>query len=139
MRFLKALKKKLSGRLKTLLLDVIKRLKEGKMSEKSVGVIVRSVHMSAPGTFLAIMVAGSQSMCVLTMAFIAVVATMFYTFDGCFLSILEKELCGDDFTIIDPYLELLDLEITNANRMYVSSLVGLQYIMLVCFIYGVRF
>ena len=73
------------------------------------------------------------------MFFLVGVLISFYTFDSCFLSILEQNLCNDDFVIIDPVLELNDLEINTANRYYISNVIGITYLITVCLIYYIRF
>ncbi len=136
---IKDTKKKLNRMLNRFLLDIAEKCKKGRLSQKSIGVIIRTFHMSAPVNFIIILLFASHFMCVLTMTFLVFVACMFYTFDGCFLSILEKELCKDDFTIIDPNLELLNMELNNKNRLYISNIIGIVYILTICFLYYVRF
>jgi hypothetical protein len=133
------IKKKLNKMLKRFLLDIADKCKQGRLSQKSIGVIIRTFHMSAPINFIIILLFASHLMCVLTMIFLVFVACMFYTFDGCFLSILEKELCNDDFTIIDPNLEILNMEVNNKNRLYISNIIGIVYILSICLLYYIRF
>ena len=132
-------KKKLNKQLKQLLLVIADKCKQGRLSQKSIGVIVRTFHMSAPINFVFILLFAPHLMCVFTMLFLIFVACMFYIFDGCFLSILEKELCNDDFTIIDPNLEMLEMEVNNKNRLFISNIIGILYILMICSIYYVRF
>ncbi len=137
--FYTEIKKKLNKQLKQFLLFVADKSKQGRLSQKSVGVIVRTFHMSAPINFVFILLFAPHLMCVLTMLFLVFVACMFYIFDGCFLSILEKELCNDDFTIIDPNLEMLKMEVNNKNRLFISNIIGILYIIMICLIYYIRF
>ena len=62
----------------------------------------------------------------------------FYIFDGCILTILEKNLCGDTFTFIDPFLEYYDLDLNTKNRYNMSIKVALYYIAITLFIFIYR-
>ena len=75
----------------------------------------------------------------MTIIFLCIVAILFYTFDSCFLSIIEQNYCNDDFVIIDPILEYYDLEINNKNRYFISNMIGIPYILIVFIIYYFRF
>jgi hypothetical protein len=55
------------------------------------------------------------------------------------MSMIEHKICDDDFTIADPFLELLDLEKNTKNRYKISLFVGLSYYIIVGTVYYVRF
>ena len=117
----KDVKQKLKNTLKTWMAGVSEKCKHSRLSAKSWGIIIRTIHMCAPGSFLGILLFGPKLLCKLTIAFLFGVLIMFYTFDACFLSVLEQELCKDDFVIIDPMLEICNLEITTKNRYFIST------------------
>jgi len=132
-------KKKLKGYLRQNIKQFVEECKKYRLSQKSIGVIVRSVHMAMPANFMYIVMFAPQTQCIITVIGLFIVMTMFYMFDGCFLSILEKELCNDDFTILDPPLELLNMETNGKNRFFISNVLGITYMVAICLIYYVRF
>jgi hypothetical protein len=64
---------------------------------------------------------------------------MFFIFDGCILSMIEHKICDDDFTIADPFLELLEWEKNSKNRFNVTLLIGFFYYVIIGIIYYTRF
>ena len=133
------MKKNLKNWMKKNMNQLAERCKQGKLSTKSLGMLIRSFHMAVPYSFVFTLLFGPYFLCNITMFFLVGVLISFYTFDSCFLSILEQNLCNDDFVIIDPVLELNDLEINTANRYYISNVIGITYLITVCLIYYIRF
>jgi hypothetical protein len=64
---------------------------------------------------------------------------MFFVFEGCCLSKIEYTLDNEDSTIIDPFLELCKLELTNKNRMNISIIMAFLFLFFAFFIFYVRF
>ena len=66
---------------------------------------------------------------------------MFFVFDGCILTRLERRFSkkGDDFTMIDPFLILLRVEVTNENRIMYSIYSSLLGFIATYLIYYYRF
>ena len=60
-------------------------------------------------------------------------------FNGCILKMLEHRLCGDEFTIADPFIELLDLELNSRNRMLISYCIAIGYLAFFMIVYYYRF
>jgi hypothetical protein len=52
---------------------------------------------------------------------------------------VENKICNDDFTIADPFLELLDMELVSKNRFNISLTVFAIYNIIIATIYYVRF
>jgi hypothetical protein len=73
------------------------------------------------------------------MIYILFVLTSFTIFDGCFLTIIENYYCEDNFTIIDPSMELMNIEKTNKNRFLISIPIAVVYITITIIIYDYRF
>ena len=66
---------------------------------------------------------------------------MFFAFDGCILTRIERrfsENC-DDFTVIDPILNLIHVNRTNENRMIYSVYLSLIGFLATYLIYYYRF
>jgi hypothetical protein len=135
-----SLKAKLKKQLKSwIIYYALKLCKISRLSEKSIGIIIRTFHMCAPINFMTILLFAPHVLCVLTMSFLVFVIILFYTFDFCVLTLIEQQLCNDNFTILDPHLELLNMEINNDNRFYISTINGIIYMVIICIIYYIRF
>lgn len=106
-------------------------LKQGKLSGKSVGYIIRSLHMNAPFHLIFYMLYGSYFYTNVVFIMVVMLVISFYTFDMCILSALEQKLCEDTFVIIDPILELCDLQINTANRYYISNIIGIPFVLII--------
>ena len=132
-------KKGLKKKLKAFINNFAEKCKNGKLSAKSLGIIIRTFHMCAPTSFLISVMFGSYLLSTITIFFLFGVLICFYTFDSCFLSVLEQKLCNDDFVIIDPALELCDWEINTYNRYYISNIIGVIYMAIIFIIYYIRF
>jgi hypothetical protein len=70
---------------------------------------------------------------------LVVIFLMFFIFDGCILSMIENKVCNDDFTIADPFLEVLEWDKNTKNRFNVTLVVGLSYYIVIGIIYYIRF
>ena len=116
-----------------------KNCKKGRLSPKSIGIIIRSFHMFAPIYFITVILFVSQIWCNIIVVFLLFVVILFYTFEFCILTLIENQLCNDNFTILDPHLELLNLEINNNNRFYITTINGIIYLLIICCIYYNRF
>ena len=111
----------------------------GKLSKKSLGIIMRSFHMSTPIFFILISLFAPKKVVWVVFFLLLVILFMFFIFDGCILSMIENKVCNDDFTIADPYLEALEWEKNTKNRFNVTLIVGLIYYIIIGIVYYVRF
>jgi len=111
----------------------------GKFTKKSLGIMMRSFHMSTPIFFLLIALFAPKRVVWVAIFLLIVILFMYFIFDGCILSMIENKVCEDDFTIADPYLEALEWEKNSKNRFNVTLIVGLIYYIIVGIIYYVRF
>jgi len=111
----------------------------GKLSKKSIGEMIRAIHFATPINIIVLLCISPQYICNLIMLYILFVLTSFTIFDGCFLTIIEQYYCEDNFTIIDPSMELLNIEKTNRNRFLVSIPIAFIYIAITFIIYDYRF
>lgn len=111
----------------------------GKLSKKTLGIMMRSFHMSTPIFFIIITLFAPKRVVWFVLFLLLVILFMFFVFDGCILSMIENKVCNDDFTIADPYLEALEWEKNTKNRFNVTLIVGLIYYIMVGIIYYVRF
>ena len=82
---------------------------------------------------------GSQLVVTISAINLIAVFTCFFMFNGCVLTMLEHRLCGDEFTIADPFIEGLDLELNSRNRMLISYCIAVSYFMFFFLVYYYRF
>ena len=122
-----------------LVKKLIKQCDLSKISNKSLGIIIRGFRISSPANILISLLFLPKKLFILTIIYLLVLLSFFIYFDGCLLTILERKLCGDDFTFIDPVLEAYDLELNNKNRFKASIMAAFGYLSLCFFIYYIRF
>lgn len=113
--------------------------KKSKFSDKSLGILIRSFHTSTPVSLLFLSLFAPRYVVNCIVAFLVAVFFLFFIFGGCFLTMVENKICNDDFTIADPFLELLELEKNSKNRFDISCIIGGSYYASVAIIYCIRF
>ena len=118
---------------------LIKQCDKSKISNKTLGILIRGFHISAPINILLSLLYMPKRLFIFTIIYLLVALSFFIYFKGCFLTRLERNLCGDDFTFIDPLMELYDLELNNKNRFKASIMLAFGYLCLCFFIYYIRF
>lgn len=111
----------------------------GRFSRKSLGIMMRSFHISTPVCFFFITLFAPKKIVWIVIFLLVIILSMFFIFDGCILSMIENKICDDDFTIADPFLELLEWDKTSKNRFNVTIIVGLLYYIVIGIIYYIRF
>jgi hypothetical protein len=113
--------------------------KKGKLSDKSLGILIRSFHASTPVSLLFLSLFAPRYVVNCIVAFLVVVFFLFFIFGGCFLTMVENKICNDDFTIADIFLESLEWEKNSKNRFNISCIIGGSYCVVVAIIYYIRF
>ena len=139
MDFLTQNKRRLRKWMKENIARVAEYVRTLKFSARSSGIIIRTSHYLSPYGFMFILLCGPLILCNLVMFFVFGAIISFNLFDCCFLSLLEQNLCQDDFNIMDPLLELADLEVNAINRYIVSMILGPSYVTTACLLYYIRF
>ena len=95
-------------------------LRKTKMSDLSICMILRISHFLLPYTCLFFLLFGSRMLFILTTIFCLIVCVLFYVFDGCIYTMLEFKFAKDNWTSLDPALEICGYEVTNENRKKIS-------------------
>jgi hypothetical protein len=116
-----------------------KMCEKSRISKKTLGNTIRSYHVSIPFLFLIFLFYGSHKSLILIIISMFCCLILFYLSNGCLLTMLEHRLCGDDFTIADPFIEHYGMELNNKNRVTVSYYIAFTYIFLFLCIYSYRF
>ncbi len=63
---------------------------------------------------------------------------LFIIFNGCILSLLEYRLCNEDYTVVDPYLNLFIVDVNNKTRKK-YTIFGLMCMLLYfIFVYNIK-
>lgn len=119
-----------SNKYRTLLIDfIIKRLDMINIPNNIKAFLIKSLHFHAPvGGFLFMIMTRFRLAVIIYMSFI-ISFILFIYFRGCFLTIIEYKLDNDNFiNIVDPYLHLNGMEITDENRYYITMYIAIIYI-----------
>ena len=109
------------------------------LSHKSIGILLRSFHISQPPLIFFAVATQNKYLAIFAISFFIAVVLLFFLFKGCFLTVLENKICNDDFTLIDPLLELLNKSINNSNRINTTYYVFAIYSFILFTIYYFRF
>jgi len=112
------------------------RLRSSNMPDEVLGFLVKSLHFHTPYYFLLMFLLLPYKIAHYVMIPLVLCLIAFFYFDGCFLTIIEYRLMGQDINIIDPYIYWMGDVPTPKNRFYYTlgvtsvyfSLVGLLMI-----------
>ena len=66
-----------------------------KLSKKSLGIMMRSFHMSTPVFFILISLFAPKHIVWVVIFLLVVIFLMFFIFDGCILSMIENKVCNN--------------------------------------------
>jgi len=112
-----------------LLVDfVFNLLKSVNMPNKVKAFLVRSIHFHTPGVFFLFFSLLKFNIAILFLIPLLIVFTMFFYFEGCFITIVEYKLDKKNhINIIDPYLYLSNIEINDENRYKYTLIISLIY------------
>jgi hypothetical protein len=115
------------------------KCKPSRMTDYSTGVMLRAFHTSFPILCIIISLFAPRYIVNLVIVLLIIIFIMYIAFGGCILSMIENKICNDDFTIADPFLELLQLDKTSNNRYNITLVIGIIYYAITAIIYHVRF
>ena len=123
--------------------EIVEKMKtyfqSGKLSDKSLGIMMRTFHISTPVSYLILSLLAPRYVVNIVAGLLLLIFLMFFVFGGCILSMVENKICNDDFTIADPFLELLEMEKTSKNRFNISLTIFTIYNIIIGIIYYIRF
>jgi hypothetical protein len=92
------------------------------LSDKIICTLLRILHFGISIFTGLLLFFGSKTWFLIVIFINIIVFIMFYIFDGCILSKLEHRFTKDEFTVIDPFLMCIGIELTNENRYKYSLL-----------------
>jgi hypothetical protein len=108
-------------------------------SDKVICMLLRFLHFGISIFTGLLLFFGSQKWFIRVILINIIVFIMFYIFDGCILSKLEHRFTTDEFTVIDPFLMFIGVELTNDNRYKYSLLSNIFACFLTFGLYCFRF
>jgi hypothetical protein len=109
------------------------------ISNHTLGMYIRAWHIMTPAYMIILMFYISKLLYRILIIYLLFLLIAFNYFKGCVLTVLEKELCGDTFTFIDPLLEYNNIELNSKNRYNMSLIAAKLYLAITFTIYYYRF
>ena len=131
---------RLNRKQKEKIVDYLEELCEtSPISRKTLGQTIRSYHVSLPFVVLILLFYGTQLTVSIAAINLIIVFILFFISNGCLLTMLEHRLCGDEFTIADPFIETIGMDSTSKNRVLVSYFIAIGFFTFFFIVYYFRF
>ena len=113
-------------------------LRKTGLSDKLICTLLRTIHVIF-SLFTWLIIFFGTKFWFLVVVFINVfIFVLFFLFSGCILSSLEHRFTTDDYTVIDPFLIVLGVDLTKANREKYTILSNIVKVFLITALYYVR-
>lgn len=109
------------------------------ISNKILGLWIRSYHYTLPAYIFLTICLGPIYLVKICYAFLLIIILLFIYYRGCWLSIIEKELCKDDVNIADWLIQICKYDVNNENRYKISYLYFSIYLITLLIITFYRF
>jgi hypothetical protein len=109
------------------------------ISNKLLGLIIRLVHFNLTMVILIFVLFAPEFLALLCIIFTFIMIIMYILLGGCILTILEQRLCKENYTIIDPFIKLIGLEINSKNRKLFTLCTMLPFLPIILLIFYFRF
>ena len=114
-------------------------LKKTNLSNYTITLYLRVFHIIFPLINGYLLLTGTKKT-FLTIVYINIIIfSCFHIFHGCLLSKLENRFAHDDYNIIDPLLEIFQIEKNLNERMRISQYSFIITILVTIYIYNYRF
>lgn len=108
------------------------------ITKREIGIIIRLFHSMMPVLPLLTVLFVSKKLVLFHIIFLIMIMTLFYFFNGCLLSLLEYRLIKDDYSVADPFLKLILVEITNETRKKYTIITLIGILLYFIFVYNVK-
>ena len=116
-----------------------KKCTDSPISNKSLGIMIRSFHVSAHIIIFIVIFSCTKFFAALNLIVLLIIAAMYALFDGCTLTMLEERLCKDAYTLVDPFIELYGYEVNYINRKKFTAYIMVPHVLIMILIYYYRF
>ena len=125
---------------KVKIIDILELLcKKTGISKYSLGVMIRSYHFGMPCAFMFIVLLCNRLLAYISVVYYSLILFSYIIFQGCFVSMLENRLCNDKFNIVDPFLELNNVNVNYNTRKLATTYIAVCYTIVFYGIYYFRF
>ena len=108
------------------------------ITKREIGIIIRLFHSMMPVLPLLTVLFVSKKLVLFRIIILIMIMTLFYFFNGCLLSLLEYRLIKDDYSVADPFLNLILVEITNETRKKYTIITFIGILLYFIFVYNVK-
>ena len=108
------------------------------ITKREIGIIIRLFHSMMPVLPLLTVLFVSKKLVLFHIIILIMIMTLFYFFNGCLLSLLEYRLIKDDYSVADPFLNLILVEITNETRKKYTIITFICILLYFIFVYNVK-
>lgn len=110
-----------------------------KINNYIIGQNLRALHVAIPIFLMTLVFLASKEIVKLVIIYFIFIIFLFIYFDSCLLTLLERRLCNDKFTIFDILLEIFNLPIDSKTQKKVSKIVLALIFILSLLVYYLRF
>ena len=108
------------------------------ITKREIGIIIRLFHSIMPVLPLLTVLFVSKKLVLFHIIILIMIMTLFYFFNGCLLSLLEYRLIKDDYSVADPFLNLILVEITNETRKKYTIITFIGILLYFIFVYNIK-
>ena len=108
------------------------------ITKREIGIIIRLFHSMVAVLPLLTVLFVSKKLVLFHIIFLIMIMTLFYFFNGCLLSLLEYRLIKDDYSVADPFLKLILVEISNETRKKYTIITFIGILLYFIFVYNVK-
>jgi len=127
-------------KLKYKIIDYLEdKCNKSKINNYIIGQNIRALHVAIPIFLVTLVFLANKQIVKLVIIYFIIIIFLFIYFDSCLLTLLERRLCNDKFTIFDIILELLNLPIDNKTQKIVSMITMIVIFILCILVYYLRF
>jgi hypothetical protein len=127
-------------KLKYKIIDYLEdKCNKSKINNYTIGQNVRALHVAIPIFLITLVFLASKQIVKLVIIYFIFVIFLFIYFDSCLITLLERRLCNDKFTIFDILLEIFNLPIESKTQKKVSKIVLALIFVLCILVYYFRF
>jgi hypothetical protein len=127
-------------KLKYKIIDYLEdKCNKSKINNYIIGQNLRALHVAIPIFLMTLVFLASKQIVKLVIIYFIFVIFFFIYFDSCLLTLLERRLCNDKFTIFDILLEIFNLPIESKTQKKVSKIVLALIFVLCILVYYFRF
>ena len=133
----------LSSNIKKKILDSLEKKVDmirckTQITRREIGIIIRLFHSMMPVLPLLTVLFVSKKLVLFHIIFLIMIMTLFYFFNGCLLSLLEYRLIKDNYSVADPFLKLILVEINNETRKKYTIITFIFILLYFIFVYNIK-